>query len=54
MNIFCEKDCTGGDYKEIKRCADRWCPFYSFRFMDLAWQIIKRRKHESKQGTIKK
>ena len=34
MNSFCQY-CTGNKKKQIKHCADKACPFYSFRFADL-------------------
>ena len=45
MNLFCVKDCTGGNIRKVKECRDRWCPFYPFRFDDLDYQR-KRRKNE--------
>lgn len=46
MNIFCLKGCTGGDIKEIKRCNDRYCPFYPFRRANLNYQNKRRQNND--------
>ena len=48
MNVFCEKDCTGGDIKEVKECEDKWCPFYQFRYMSLEYQNERQSQRRKK------
>ena len=52
MNIFCTKDCAGGDIQEVKECDDVYCPFYQFRYMSLDWQNRRKKSIESSRKEI--
>jgi len=38
MNTFCMKECTGYNRHDVRRCRDRNCPFYPFRFANISYE----------------
>jgi len=43
MNNFC-KFCTAGSVEEIKKCGDKYCPYWKYRRYNMKWQRKKKKE----------